>query len=403
MKKLIKENNRLLTIALSFLIYSCGDIFEVINPGPIIDTALDEEASGKTVLIGAISDVEVSANLFALYAGVASTDMAADATRPWVQIPSDGDINSLNDQVWAPGHLGRWSSEAAVVRLQATQSNASSSALVAGAYLHAGYANRLLADNVCVMVIDGGSGSQADGHYTRAIEHFNNAITIAKAAGDPTIEKAAIAGKAQCNLILGNYSEAAADAALISDDFLFVANRSSNSGRENNLTWSESHDQKQITIYGRPMADPAYVDYADPRTPMEDVGILAASGTKPFLRQKKYPLNSSNIPLAKGSEMRLIEAEVMLRDGNIAGCMEKINSVRTAAGVANKTATTTSEAWLALDQERHLVLWLEGRRLKDNVRFNGLSSLSTDFMEGRDVCFPPSLAEIAANKNLNWP
>jgi hypothetical protein len=71
--------------------------------------------------------------------------------------------------------------------------------------------------------------------------------------------------------------------------------------------------------------------------------------------------------------------------------------------VANKTATTTSEAWLALDQERHLVLWLEGRRLKDNVRFNGLSSLSTDFMEGRDVCFPPSLAEIAANKNLNWP
>ena len=92
--------------------------------------------------------------------------------------------------------------------------------------------------------------------------------------------------------------------------------------------------------------------------------------------------------------------------------MAKINGVRTDAGVAEKTASTESEAWLALDQERHLVLWLEGRRLKDNSRLQGLSSLSKDFMSGvgfdsklgRDECFPPSLAEISANVNItDWP
>jgi|TARA_B100001964_G_scaffold216747_1_gene256285 hypothetical protein len=401
-----------LSLCALFLFSSCEDIFEVVNPGPILDTALDIEQSGKTVLTGAIADVEVSANMFVLYSGVASTDMNADATRPWVQIPSTGVLLPLNDEVWAPGHLGRWSAEAAIERLTETQSAGASSPLVAAAYLWAGYANRLLGDNVCITVIDGGAPSPSNDHYTRAVAHFNSAITGAKAAGDTDIETAAIAGKAQCNLLLGNYAEAASDAGKVGDDFLFVAHRDDNSGREHNWTWSESHDQKQITAWGRYVSDSTSVDYGDPRAPYEDTQILSASGTRPFYRQKKYPERGSDIPLAKGAEMRLIEAEVLLRSGDVSGCMAKINGVRTAAGVAEKTASTESEAWLALDQERHLVLWLEARRLKDNSRLNGLSSLSTDFMSGigfdsklgRDECFPPSLAEISANVNItNWP
>ena len=394
------------------LFSSCEDIFEVVNPGPILDTALDEEASGKTVLTGAIADVEVSANMFILYSGVASTDMNADATRPWVQIPSTGSLEPINDEVWAPGHLGRWSAEAAIERLTTSQSAGASSPLVAAAYLWAGDANRLLGDNVCITVIDGGAPSSSDDHYKRAIEHFNNAITGAKAAGDTDIETAALAGKAQCNLILGNYADAASDAGKIDDDFLFVAHRDDNSSREHNWTWSESHDQKQITAWGRYVSDSTSVDYGDPRTPYEDTQMLSASGTRPFYRQKKYPERGSDIPLAKGAEMRLIEAEVLLRNGDVSGSMAKINGVRAAAGVAEKAASTESEAWLALDQERHIVLWLEARRLKDNSRFQGLSSLSKDFMSGvgfdskspRDECFPPSLAEISANVNItDWP
>ena len=52
--------------------------------------------------------------------------------------------------------------------------------------------------------------------------------------------------------------------------------------------------------------------------------------------------------------------------------------------------------------ERHLTLWLEGRRLRDNARLSvaGLSSWAATFMQGRHACFPPSLNEIASNPNL---
>jgi hypothetical protein len=82
--------------------------------------------------------------------------------------------------------------------------------------------------------------------------------------------------------------------------------------------------------------------------------------------------------------------------------MAKVNAVRALNSVAPVTANTTAEAWLALDQERHLTLWLEGRRLRDNARLSaaGLSSWAATFMAGRDACFPPSLNEIASNPNL---
>ena len=100
--------------------------------------------------------------------------------------------------------------------------------------------------------------------------------------------------------------------------------------------------------------------------------------------------------------MRLIEAEVLLRGGNISGAMAKINAVRVSAGVAPISATTAADAWIALDKERHYSLWLEGRRLKDNARLSaaGMSSFSASFMTGRDKCFPPSLNEVASNPNL---
>jgi hypothetical protein len=100
--------------------------------------------------------------------------------------------------------------------------------------------------------------------------------------------------------------------------------------------------------------------------------------------------------------MRLIEAEVLLRGGNVVGAMTKINAVRALAGVTPVTATTAAQAWVALDRERHFTLWLEGRRLKDNARLSepGLSSMSATFMQGRDKCFPPSLNEVASNPNL---
>jgi hypothetical protein len=408
----------LLNLSLVLGVLAACDPFEVTNPGPILDESLDDPDAGMAILTGIVADVEVSLDNFAYFGGVASTDLNPDATRPWVQSPGQGSLLEQDgDNQWDPGVRARWVAEEGISRLLETQEDAASSPIVAAAYLWAGFASRLLGDNVCVSVVDGGPATPNDDNYTRAIQHFQEALDRATAIGASvdSIRLAAIAGLAQSNLILENYSIAAGFAAQIPDDFLWLGHRSDNSNREENQIFQETHQQKQVTVWG------TYTDSlgagADPRVPFEvvDPPQFGASGLHPFHRQLKYSARGTDIPLAKGPEMRLIEAEVLLRGGDRDGAMTMINQVRQDAGVADVTGVTDDAgAWLALDRERHLVLWMEGRRLRDNDRLSNppLSSFSTSFMAGdgfettggahepRDRCFPPSRTEVESNPNL---
>lgn len=380
----------------------CG-LTDVSNPGPIQDQALNDAAAGRTVFIGLVSDVEVAAGSAAYYAGVASTDLNADATQGWVQNMGAGRL--LTDEssyVWDEAQAARWTAEQGIARLKKTQPDADRSPYIAGAHLWAGYANRILGDVACVAVFDGGAAQPNAEYYRRAIGHFDQAITIATAIGASmdSVRRAATAGLAQSHLILGNYTQAAAFAAQVPDNFLWVAHRSANSVREQNRVWEATVLSTQATVHGTLSA--SLGASGDPRTPWLDLKKFGSSGLRPYYQQMKYPDRAADIPLAKGAEMRLIEAEALLRGGDVTGAMAKVNAVRSAAGVAPVTATTTADAWVALDQERHLALWLEGRRLRDNARLSapGLSAWSAGFMVGRDACFPPSLNEIASNPNL---
>lgn len=175
-----------------------------------------------------------------------------------------------------------------------------------------------------------------------------------------------------------------------------MARRHDTSSRENNLIWSETHVNRQVTVWRTPIEKLG--PNGDPRTPWVDTKRLGAGGQAPFYQQKKYAERGADIPLAKGWEMRLIEAEVKLRAGDVAGAMALINKVRVAFKVPLRTAVTAAEAWQALDHERLVTLWLEARRLKDNARFfeQGVNR----YLEGRDKCFPFSDSEINSNPNL---
>jgi hypothetical protein len=253
---------------------------------------------------------------------------------------------------------------------------------------------------VCSAIFDGGPPGPVNDHYTRAVRHFDQARTMAETIGASvdSIRLAAIAGLAQSYLILGDTARARTFAQQVPDNFLWVAHRSLSSNREYNTVF-ELTNIHQATVWS------TYSDTvgegADPRIPFQKTTKLGSSGTKPFYFQLKYK-RDTDIPLAKGPEMRLIEAEVLLRGGDVPNAMGKINKVRMDAGVGQVTATTAPAAWIALDHERHLVLWLEARRFKDNQRFaaTGVSLFSTSFMRGRDTCFPPSTAEQQSNKNL---
>ncbi|MDE2806479.1 MAG: RagB/SusD family nutrient uptake outer membrane protein [Gemmatimonadota bacterium] len=398
--------------AFGVLLSGC-DLFEVVNPGPIIDSALDEEAAGKTVLIGVAADVEVAVDAMAWLGGPASTDLDADATQPWLQDAGEGRLTVTNaESSWNPMQLARWGAGAGIARLTETQSDAATNQWLTAAYMWAGWANRILGDNVCIAVF-GGEDTDGDGnadpgrveasdmHYTRALERFETARSRAQGGGHDSIAVASTAGMAQANLILGNYSAAASLAAQIPDDFRWVAYRSDNSGREWNSVWQFTHEnQKQITVWS--MYNDSIGPDTDPRVPWRDMNQTSGGGVKPFYRQLKYTDRADDYPLAKGHEMRLIEAEAMLRMGDRQGAIDKINYVRERVGVPPVMASTDSEAWLVLDRERNFELWLEARRLKDNARFaaENLSPWAVAFMQGRHSCFPPSLAECSANPNV---
>ena len=400
-------------LAFTALLSGC-DLFEVVNPGPIIDDALNEESAGKTVLVGVVADVEVALDAMSWLGGPASTDLNADATQPWLQDAGEGRLTVTNaESSWNPMQLARWGGAAGIARLTETQSDAASNQYLTAAYMWAGWANRILGDNVCIAVF-GGEDKDGDGtadpgdvhesnmHYTRALERFEQARTRAQSTGHDSIVVASTAGMAQANLILGNYSAAQSLAAQIPDDFMWVAHRSDNSGREWNSVWQFTHEnQKQITVWL--MYNDSIGGDTDPRVPWRDMNQTSGGGVKPFYRQLKYTDRADDYPLAKGHEMRLIEAEAMLRMGDRQGAIDKINYVRDRVGVPPVSAANDSDAWLALDRERNFELWLEARRLKDNARFaaENLSPWAVAFMQNRDYCFPPSLAECSANPNVD--
>ena len=93
--------------------------------------------------------------------------------------------------------------------------------------------------------------------------------------------------------------------------------------------------------------------------------------------------------------MRLIEAEVMLHNGNISSATEKINYVRELFNLSPKEADSMDEAWSILRQERNITLWMEGRRLWDLRRFDD------PFLQDRDSCIPPGQQEINTNPNID--
>jgi len=387
---------------LLLLLSGCG-LTDVSNPGPIQDVALEDPAAGRTVFIGLVSDIEVATGSAAYYAGVASTDLNADATQGWVQNFGAGRLlTEESSYVWDEAQAARWSAEYGIERLKKTQADPAKSPWIAGSYLWAGYANRILGDIACVAVFDGGPAEPNAKYYERALAHFQEATTRATAIGTTmdSLRMAATAGTAQAHLILGNYAQAGQAAAQVPTSFRWVAHRSGNTAREQNRVWEGTILSTQATVHGTFSA--GLGESGDARTPWKDLKKTGSSGIRPYYQQLKYADRGDDIPLAKGAEMRLIEAEVALRQGNVTGAMQFVNAVRQAANVAPVTATTVAQAWLALDQERHLTLWLEGRRLRDNARLSGpgLSSWAATFMTGRDSCFPPSLNEVASNPNL---
>jgi hypothetical protein len=406
----------------------------VSNPGPVEDSFLDDRNAAAAMVNGAGRALSQATNWIG-YTGAAvareihpagSTGSFGISNR-WQYGELGADDSDL-DQHWSEAQRARWVAEEAIRRLEAAgppgpgslQTPAAYYNALQLAYVYAGFANRLLGENMCDGVIDGSEKLPNAIYLTRAESLFTKAIGIT--GGTPaTITNqatAAYAGRAQVRVYLNKWAEATADAAQVPIAFVFNMSyyNIGDDAQRNRIAWSVGNSPYRAHTEW----DTWYYDYNqathDPRVPITITALqgdaaIDCCGKVPFYPEAKHSTSASPIRLASGREMRLIEAEAKLRASDIDGGIASMNLVRTNANAGSTvSATTLDEAWRLLKRERGIELWLEARRLGDMRRWKAdntpgaLDPLeqvgAASHLKQQDLCFPISTAERQTNPKL---
>ncbi|MGH7698955.1 MAG: RagB/SusD family nutrient uptake outer membrane protein [Gemmatimonadales bacterium] len=403
----------------------CGGLFDIENPGEILDDDLNDPDLIPVILTGLSSDFSDIVDQLALDVGRSSDEMAGTGSYTATGLFRRGILDP--DEVeyeWEQAHEARWMAEIHLERIRnLIPDTFDGSRHVARAYLFMGHANRILGDNYCEVSYDGGPLVPRDSAFRRAITAFND--VLAHADTSPDLATAAHGGLAQAYLGLGDWAQATQHAAMVATDFEFVALYDDND--DDNQVWVETHGRPEMSAF---MTLAGSYDPPEVRAPYTACGVYDANGNvvstgagcpaqgadgqNPHWRQEKYSSVNDDIPVVKGAEMRLIEAEAALRAGDLTTFTGRINDVLTFYGLgpisepasagALEYPNAYDDAWSILDRERHLTLWVEGRRQWDLERWDH------PFLQGggiiytgeaqRDRCRPIPTSECVVNENI---
>ena len=407
-----------LTVLL-FLTAGCGDLFDVENPGEILDTDLNDPALIPVLITGLSSDVSDFMDDAAFDGARLSDELAgsgsyADTGYFRVGWAEQDEVNNL----WEQTHEAAWMAELHIARIETLlePGEFTGSDYVGRAYVFEGIAHRTLGENYCQVVYsdpdDYGDLQPRSVAFDKAVSAFTNALSHGT-----EFQTAAHAGLASAYSALGNWSQAVSEARLVPDDFVFNIYFDINDNE--NEVYDETHDRHEMSAYGTYAGG---FEPSDPRAPVthcdQEPGACpndqGADGITIMWRQEKYDDGGSEIPGLTGKEARLIEAEAALRSGDLAEFTTQINKVRTLYDIPSITAPATAGAleypnafddgWSILDGERHLTLWLEGRRMWDLHRWDHpFLNGGTVVWEGeprRDSCMPVPAGECRVNPNF---
>jgi hypothetical protein len=416
----------------AMVLSGCGDdFFDVKNPGAILDEDLNSARGVDALVVGMSSDFSSSYDALAFINARGGPEMTGGGSYYLTGEVRRGLILSEDvDGYWEGAQRARWVAEGGLERMKSLDDyEFDGNPLTARAYLFAGLANRWLGENFCYVVYsapyetDDGTAQPKEAAFQRAIPHLMAAIQH----GSGDITTAARGALAQVHVGLGNWADAVSYSAQVPTDFVYNASYSLNSGREENQMVQETHQRAEMSVYGTFIAELGPDE--DPRAPWKDCTApgACASGQQgagdadnPNYQQMKYPDYGADIPLVKGTEMRLIEAEVALRNNDLDGAMAKINEVRAFHGLDALTATEigtitfewdSMSGWDILDREYLLTLWLEGRHLGRFHRWDqegmthpyltGKNHLYELVVPKRFTCYPLADSECQVNPNVS--
>lgn len=364
---------------------------DVVNPGPVQDEFLSAPESQAPLVRGAERRISQAIKNLGYTAALPAREIfpgGQTGAHGHSVLVQSGHILDRDAPQWANLQQARFIAESALERfinqgaIPADQH--ASHPLIARAHLAAGFGLRLMGEHYCDVVIDGGPAEPASVAFERAENHFTRAIEVAGAGGQTDIRLAALAGRAQVRAWLGNWGGVASDAALVPTGFNYFAVMDNTVPEtRNRIQWANAGTpylaySVLYTFYHgyfEETGDPRAAWAPNPQFQWANAS-LSGYGQVQFLNQQKYTNPSDDIRLAGGTDMRLLEAEASLLQGNWQEAMTLINQVRTGynselTGDALDpwVASSLEEAWAFLKRERSIELWLEARRFGDLRRW----------------------------------
>lgn len=400
---------------------------DVTNPGPVEDAFLNQSNVHQALVNGAGRRMSQAISFIGYTGGLAAREIIAGGQTgngghdPTTQ--AGRLLASANGAHWNNAHQARWIAEDAIRRFADLPADEVSPQVLAEAHLWAGFANRLLGENFCEAVFDGGPAEPNIRYFERAEKQFTEAIAL----GSGNLKTAGYAGRASVRVWLKNWTGAAADAAQVPLAFVHLVNADGAAqDTRNQIYFSSSNTPyRGYSVWNTWFAG-YYAASGDPRTAYgTDATIpfantqLSGYGPVPWWFQTKYRSVNDDFRVASGREMTLIRAEALLMQGSWQQAMPLINSLRstvvsqtTGQPLPAWTAASLDDAWTFLKRERGIELWLEARRLGDIRRweenetpgtldwpdFEKLSALYRSNPPSR--CFPTPELELNTNPNL---
>ena len=142
------------------------------------------------------------------------------------------------------------------------------------------------------------------------------------------------------------------------------------------------------------MVHPTFLTDADSGDARVTNNVLVRSETitydflESYLAPTLYNSSYDPVPIMRAEELKLLQAEVHIGNSNYSGAEGILNTLRTAAGVADYTGTDASNAVDRVLHEKRYSLFLEGHRLADMRHYGKTASLPLDRDGDAVVTFP---------------
>lgn len=395
----------------------CGDLLEVSDPSRFVDEDLDNPQAFDALANGPEGRLQQMYSLHVIHTGLLGDELFSTGT--W------GQYRTIANGSFEPGGEASQAETLMTIRTEAREArerfarvlgdDAATSEFTGRVLAVEGWTNLLLGTLSCETVLEPFGPAVSDVEaYAAAIPTLTEAMTVLQAADEADYHDFALAARARAHLMIGNLDEALADARAVPDGFVYEAIFTEQGAANSVVTLITFTENKAAGIREMwwPQVDTtgaedvfldAYTGEVDPRVEIvhRHTNRLGVDGFSKHYSQFKYQARSDNIPMASKDEMRLIEAEVLMRQGDLPGAMAILNDLRAQAGLSAVPNPGTEEGVRdVLLNERFAELFMEGHRANDLYRFDLISErLGPD----RAMKFALPDDEAILNPNVSEP